>query len=204
MWFLKGGLFLKKDTKIGLAIVIFVIFIVGAVFAYQALSKKFKPEISLGSNESNNHTASETEKVAALDFTAFDEDGNEVKLSDYFGKPIVLNFWASWCPPCKGEMPHFEAMFQEYGEDVQFLMVDMVDGMRETPQKGQKFIEDSQYTFPVLYDNDQNASQTYGIYSLPTTLFINQDANVVAGVESAIDEATLRKGIELITKTKNQ
>lgn len=146
-------------------------------------------------------TSSDKEKIAAPDFTVTDKDGNEVKLSDYIGeKPIVLNFWASWCPPCKAEMPEFDKVQEEMKEDVLFLMINSTDGQRETVEKGLKYVTDQGFTFKVLYDTKQEGSYQYGIYSLPTTFFIDMDGNIAAGAEGQIDEETLRKGIELIKK----
>lgn len=131
----------------------------------------------------------------ATDFAVYDADGNLVNLSDYFGKPIVLNFWASWCPPCKSEMPEFETVYKELGETVQFMMVDLVDGSRETTELGAAHIEEQGYTFPVFYDSDQDAAKKYGITSIPTTVFINADGYIVTSARGAITELTLRQGI---------
>ncbi len=140
------------------------------------------------------------EPIKALDFTVHDYDGNEVKLSDYIGTPIVLNFWASWCPPCRAEMPHFNEVSEEYPEDkLIFLMVDLVDGGRETIEKGKALVEENGYTFTVLFDTEQNAAATYGISSLPTTYFIDKDGYIAGGARGSIDEETLRYGISLIT-----
>ena len=142
--------------------------------------------------------SAEPELVAAPDFTVYDKEGNPVQLYDYTGKPLVLNFWASWCGPCQMEMPHFEDKYQELGEEVQFLMVNMTDGSRETVDSASAFIEQQGYTFPVLYDTDSDAALTYGAYSLPTTYFIDAEGYAVARATGAIDADTLQKGIDLI------
>ena len=66
-------------------------------------------------NNAETETESQRTEPSANDFTVYDANGNAVKLSDFIGKPIVLNFWASWCPPCKSEMPHLQQLYEDYG-----------------------------------------------------------------------------------------
>ena len=140
----------------------------------------------------------EPPKVEAPDFTAVDADGTEVKLSDYVGKPIVLNFWASWCSPCKSEMPEFNAAWEELDGEVQFLMVNMTDGARETVESAREYVEGEGFTFPVLFDTKSEAAIAYSAYSLPTTYFIDAEGYVTARAVGAIDGETLQKGLDLI------
>ena len=125
-------------------------------------------------------------------------DGNEVHLSDFIGKSVVLNFWASWCSPCKMEMPDFNEKYLEIGEEVQFLIINMTDGSRETVETASAFIAEQGYSFPVFYDTDQDAAAIYGVYSLPTTYFIDAEGNAIAQATGAIDEETLQQGIDMI------
>lgn len=140
----------------------------------------------------------ENQKFKAFDFTVYNAEGEQVKLSDFFGKPIIINFWATWCPYCVEEMPLFEEYFNQYKDDIHFLMVDSVDGQRETLEKGKKFIEESGYTFPVYYDLDFDASTTYQTYSLPTSIFIDKDGHLIAYHPGMLTEELLQKGIDLI------
>lgn len=134
----------------------------------------------------------------APDFTMTDASGEEVKLSDFFGKPVVLNFWASWCGPCKSEMPHFEEAYQKYGEDINFVIVNLTDGSRETVETASAFIEEQGYTFPVYFDTSTEGAMTYGTYSIPVTYFIAADGTPVAQASGALDAATLQKGLDMI------
>lgn len=99
--------------------------------------------------------APETEdpnKNTAPDFPVLDADGNTVRLSDMFGKPVVINFWATWCPPCKRELPDFDRLCREYGDRVVFMMVNLTDGRRDTVDGTKKFVSEKGYTFPVYFE----------------------------------------------------
>ena len=96
------------------------------------------------------------------------------------------------------EMPDFNEKYLEIGEEVQFLIINMTDGSRETVETASAFIAEQGYSFPVFYDTDQDAAATYGVYSLPTTYFIDEEGNVIAQATGAIDEETLQQGIDMI------
>ena len=135
----------------------------------------------------------------AIDFTVKDFDGNDVKLSDYFGKPIVLNFWAYWCGPCQREMPEFNAKYEELGGDVVFLMVH-VDP--DTTQ-GRSYVVANGFDFPVVYDEKGQAAATYGITSFPTTFFIDAEGNLQGYYIGVMNAELLQMGIDTIYTTED-
>lgn len=153
---------------------------------------------AVSEEENNNESDSELELEAAPDFTVYDADGNPHKLSDLKGKPVVLNFWASWCPPCKAEMPEFDETCKELAGKVEFMMVNLTDGATETVESARNFIHMMEYSFPVYYDTDIDAASKYGITSIPTTFFIDADGNLVAHATGAIDKALLMRGIGMV------
>ena len=142
--------------------------------------------------------ATEPAQQLAPDFTVYDLDGNAYRLSDFRGMPVVLNFWASWCGPCKMEMPDFDEKAKELVGKVQFLMVNLTDGAQETVASASAFVAQEGYTFPVLYDTQQSAAMAYGVYSIPTTYFIDARGYAVAYAGGAIGADVLQKGIDMI------
>jgi len=187
----------------------FTLLIGGASVLYTRLGQNLTPDqLAVQEPQPQSETAdagktpgaeeAEPELIPAPDFTVYDADGNEARLSDYIGKPIVLNFWASWCGPCQMEMPDFHEKYLELGEEISFLMVNMTDGSRETVSTASDFIAKNSYTFPVFYDTATDAAMTYGVYSLPTTYFISAEGYAIAQATGAIDAQTLQRGIDMI------
>jgi thiol-disulfide isomerase/thioredoxin len=190
---------MAKKLKILIGLLAFAVFIVGAAIAYSAIGKNVPPSYDMLPAAGDDPEAA-LKKQKAPDFYMHDKDGNGIQLSGLVanGKPIVLNFWASWCPPCKEEMPEFNKVYLELGGEVQFLMVDMTDGQHETVRTGAGYIRENNFSFPVYFDVRQEGAYAYGIRAIPTTVFIDKDGNVVTMAQGAIDEETLRRGISLI------
>ena len=138
------------------------------------------------------------ELQTASDITVYTADGTAVKLSDFKGTPVVLTFWASWCGPCKSEMPAFQAAYQAQGADIQFLMVNLTDGVSETIEVASGFIAEAGYTFPVFYDTSAAANGAYGVSAIPATFFIDADGCLVDSHTGAMDAATLQNYLDKI------
>lgn len=199
---------MKNNIKWIITAILFIALIGGASVLYNNLSKDYKGENLIenttnaniennNSDSSSQNNSSEDKKILAPDFTVLDYNDNEVKLSDFKGKPVVLNFWATWCFYCKEEMPDFNIAFEKY-PDVEFLMLNATDGYQETIESAKKYYENEGFDFNIYFDTNSQAVNNYGITGFPTTIFIDKDGYVVASAGGMIDLETLEKGIEMI------
>ena len=182
--------------KTVLGIVLFAAFLGLAYFFHTNLTEKYRPDQEMQSEE--KAPAAEAEKTPAPDFTVFDPQGNRVKLSDFAGRPVVLNFWASWCPPCIVEMPLFNEVYAEVKDDIAFMMADLVDGQRETLARGEEYVKEQGYDFPVYFDNELQAAAAYGVTSIPATVFIDADGYIVTAHLGAISREKLQENVNLL------
>ena len=189
-----------KLLKVTIWILVIAVVIAGAYVGYGYLKDRVQMETLATQPAATGESGEEAESQdpPAPDFTGYDLGGKPHKLSDFEGKPVVLNFWASWCGPCKSEMPDFEAAYKQYGEEIHFLMVNLTDGAQETVATASAFITGQGYTFPVYYDTAYSAAMTYGITAVPVTYFIDAQGYLVAHGQGALSGETLQKGINMI------
>ena len=149
-------------------------------------------EESQTQGESEN-TPEESEKMPALGFELKDQYGNVHTLEDYKGKTIFLNFWATWCPPCKEEMPDIQKIHETYDKEGKEALIVLGVAAPNYGREGSKedikaFLESNGYTYPVLMDEEGALLEAYQIYSYPTTFMIDRDGNVFGYVSGMLTE----------------
>lgn len=131
--------------------------------------------------------AKEGEK--APDFALTNLSGQTVKLSDFKGRTVILNFWASWCPPCKAEMPDMQR-FYEKNPDVAVLAVNLIN--TETNENAPlDFVKKNGLTFQILFDMDGSVGTLYRTVTIPTTYFINAEGTITRKFIGPMDEKTM-------------
>ncbi len=183
--------------------------LVGAVFIYnelyedytdsnfemQTVEKDKNDEVNK-SEETEQNAEQDTEQYenSVPDVEFFDAAGNSMMLSDFFDKPLVLNFWATWCGPCKSEMPGFNRLYDKYKDKVNFVMLNVSD----SEQTVSDFLDENSFGFPVYFDKTQIASYTYGASSIPLT-FVMYKGGVIYGYQSGVlPEQALEEALKTV------
>ena len=204
-------------VKLIITVILLVVVIVAAFILYDVLSRRNPADSPMAGlpetgqenvqesaqsppeeNQGEGDIEEEDDRVSAPDFRVQDLQGNEVRLSDFIGKPVVLNFWTSWCSSCREGMPAFDTVYADMNQDVAFMMVSIVDDARETVESATTYIEESGYSFPVYLDTTREAAAAYGILSIPTTFLIGSDGYIVFRAVGVLEEDDLRAGIDFI------
>ena len=182
---------MKKKT-FGLILVAVLIAIATATFVKDNVEKKAAeiPESSLGSDVEFLPTEEGLEKgKSAPDFEVTSLTGETVKLSDYKGKKVILNFWASWCPPCKAEMPHMQNFYEDYAEEenVEILAVNLTTEDHGL-DKVEQFVADYGLTFPIPLDEDGKLLDIYQTITIPTTYMLDTNGVIQNKIVGPMDE----------------
>lgn len=210
----------RAHRGIIIAAVAFAVLLIGAGVAYNVLAGDEKPSISgrdvvtttevptddtsangNGANaaEGDGSGASDSANAtAAPEFTMADTEGQTLTLADFRGKPVLLNFWASWCGPCASEMPAIQSAYEQYGDQIQFVAVNMTGMGGETETSALSLIQQNNYTFPVYFDVDSSAAVAFGVTSIPQTYLIDAEGNIIGGLRGAMSDNVLAEGIQML------
>ena len=189
-----------KILKLLIWILAFAVVIAGASVLYNRLSAGVEVGgIATTPVVVEDPTAeTEPQPSAAPDFTVYDREGNPRSFSEFKGKPVILNFLASWCGPCVSEMPEFQSFYEQYGEEIHFVLVNLTDGHQETVETASGFVDDQGYTFPVYFDTDVDAAMKYGVSAVPVSYFIDAEGYFVAWAQGALTADMLQQGVNLL------
>lgn len=184
-----------------------VVIAVVALVAALALALLAYNVLAGGSQAGNSGTQVTTSSSAALsadalmlsdfDATVYSDLGDATpltKLSD--GRPLVINFWTTWCPYCMDEMPDFQAIYDDYADRVSFAFVDGTDGARETIEDAKAWVDDSGYTLPFYYDTKRQAVMAFGVSSYPTTVVVSPEGEILAIADGRIDADKMRAALD--------
>lgn len=177
-----------------------ILIISGLIMIYNGLDKRN----TTIENEATNKVEQSQEdgKIKALDFTLYDQYGNTHTLSEYEGKTVFLNIWATWCPPCKQEMPYIEELYKEYNlnkEDVVILgLASPYFGKEGSKEDIKEFLNSNKYTFPVVFDENADLIYSYGIQAFPTTFVIDKEGYIAQYVPGGMTKEIMKTLIESV------
>lgn len=157
-----------------------------------------KPAQSQPAQGSVQRDEAPQQEMRAPNFSLQTLDGKTVELKKNNGKPTLINFWASWCPPCKVEMPHIQKAYEKYGDRVNFLMVNLTAMDDQTKVK--QFLKEGEYSFPVLLDQTGEVSQMYQAISIPTTYIVDRNGVIINQIIGPMSEDQLSEIMEQISK----
>lgn len=181
-----------------LNIIIWIIAIFAIMIAAYTFYSKNKPQ-SLGTpvqQSTATSQSSQNNKDIAPDFTLNDINGKEVKLSDYKGKIVILNFWTVWCKYCKLEMPDFNELNKELEKDNEAVIITI--NVQESPETVKNYLSSNNINLKVLLDQDGSVAQAYGITGFPNTFIINKDGSLYTYIRQMTDKETLVKILDKI------
>ncbi|MCC5802126.1 redoxin domain-containing protein [Rossellomorea vietnamensis] len=188
----------KRNFALAIVALLIGIFLVNLFQDQQ--EKKAKEEADQLAKESMDLTDAKqglTQGDRAPDFTLTTLDGEEVQLSDYQGKKVILNFWATWCPPCKAEMPHMEQYYEKNAkkENVEILAVNLTS-QDEGEKAVQQFVDGYELTFPILMDENGDIGDEYRAFTIPTTYMIDTNGLIQHKIVGPMNEEMMGKMVE--------
>ena len=168
-----------KKFLLTLSMTALLLFTAGCSCPFSDKTAVSKPQMS---------TAAASTAEIAHDFSFKDlGSGKTMRLSDLKGKPVFINFWATWCPPCVGELPHIEKKYSEYKDRMHFVILSVDDNEQEPS----RFIKSNGYTFPAAYGDHQALGRAYGIDAIPASYIISADGRIVASTVGSMNESSL-------------
>ena len=179
----------KTSYNLIVTVLVLVIVIGGGMLLYRELQNDVLLEIPLETVDPNAELAP--------DFAVQDASDGVWKLSDFRGKkPVVLNFWSSTCPPCMEEMPLFQKYWEKYGDQVEFMIVNLTDGYNDTFASAMEVVTENGYMFPVYFDTAGEGAAAYSVRSIPMTFFVGERGVIVSEHLGMLTEQTLEAGIQ--------
>ncbi|MBO4220220.1 MAG: TlpA family protein disulfide reductase [Clostridia bacterium] len=184
----KGNTDRKKLIIAIIAVAAAVLLLVGANAMYSRLSGSANGPVTEDGTVTEDAPGAENAEPAA-DFEVLDADMNRTSLSSRFGRPVIVNFWASWCGPCMTELGHFDEVCRKYDGRIEFMMVNLTS--QDSVENAKAAVDDGGYAFPVYYDMDGSAGAAYLTGFIPVTVFIDSSGNVAGTHIGSMDAQTL-------------
>ena len=170
---------MKQKRTLVILILVIVLLLAGGTVAYRMLSRLTEPTVPYDPPAQSDVTGEVQAKSAAPDFTVYNADGSTATLAEKAGKPVFINFWATWCPPCRSELADINKAYETYGDKIEFMMVDLTDGYNGEDQ-------------PAV-EAFAGAAVAYGVRSIPTTVLVGSDGTLLHTQMGAMSESQIEQ-----------
>ncbi|MFJ8514635.1 redoxin domain-containing protein [Lysinibacillus xylanilyticus] len=194
---------MKKN--IGLLIVVLLVAAMIGTYVKQQIDKDREIETASLGKEMDGRKIGLKNGDTPPDFTLTSLDGKDVTLSELRGKKVVLNFWATWCPPCKAEMPHMQNYYEQYAkkDNVEIIAVNLTQAERDVTDDAKvdsvmTFRDSFNLTFPILLDPKNSAGEDYQILTIPTTYFIDSNGYIQRAIKGPMNVEMLKQYVEAL------
>ena len=185
---------MKQKRTLVILLLVIVLLLGGGTFAYRTLSRLTEPTVPYAPSAQSDLTGDAQDNAAAPDFTVYNADGSTATLKEKQGKPVFINFWATWCPPCRSELADINKAYETYGDNIEFMMVDLTDGYNGEDQPTvEAFVAENGYSFPVYFDLDSSAAMAYGVRSIPTTVLVGADGTLLHTQMGAMSDSQIEQ-----------
>lgn len=185
---------MSRKTKLLIGAFAVVVMLISIWGTYKHISENF-----VYHDENHILVSTTGERMIAPDFTVFDIEREETTLSEHLGKKTVVSFWATWCTPCKLMLSNFNKVYKEMGNDVEFMMINLTDGMDETIEVASKYVKNSRLKVPVYYDLSYSAAHSYHVETLPLTIFIDENGYISNIHQGYLDKEQIEDYISSIS-----
>lgn len=173
---------MKKDKRWFSIIIVGILVLVGLGVFYYANHGKIGQGDSNQSQTSSKgkpeNRALELNAQQLPDFKLTSPDGRELSISSFSDKPLLIVEWASWCPECRNQLPAIQKMYEKYGEQVHFVLINLIEPDKETTETAYRYITQGEYTFPYYYDMDQSAADALQVQTIPSMFFVDKQGQI--------------------------
>lgn len=183
---------MNQNKKIALLLILFLVVLLATINVYRNQQSQKQEAIALSNPKASKD---EAHHELATDFSLKTVDGETIRLSDYRGKTVILNFWATWCPPCQAEMPHIQKFHASHKENVEVIAVNLTSQDNGTAAL-QKFIDDYKLTFTIPLDTNGTIGKQYKAYTVPTSYIIDSKGYIVNKVIGPMNQEMMEKLVQ--------